>query len=90
VVAITDTNCDPDIIDYIVPGNDDAIRAIKLFVAHIADACLEGDARNKDMDAVKAQEQAAEKQAEATEPAEAAAEIPAEAPEAAVEASEAE
>ncbi len=64
VVAITDTNCDPDLIDYIIPGNDDAIRAIKLFVSHIADACLEGEARSKEQDAVKAQEQAAEKPAE--------------------------
>ena len=48
IVAVTDTNCDPDVIDYIIPGNDDAIRAIKLFVAHIADACLEGEAMRKD------------------------------------------
>ena len=48
IVAITDTNCDPDNIDYIIPGNDDAIRAIKLFVASFAEACLEGEAINKD------------------------------------------
>jgi small subunit ribosomal protein S2 len=42
VVAIVDTNCDPDVVDYIIPGNDDAIRAIKLFAAKIADAVLEG------------------------------------------------
>ena len=48
VVAVVDTNCDPDNIDYIIPGNDDAIRAIKLFVGNIADACLEGLARRKD------------------------------------------
>ncbi len=42
VVAITDTNCDPDLIDYIIPGNDDAIRAIKLITSKIADAVLEG------------------------------------------------
>ena len=42
VVAITDTNCDPDVIDYVIPGNDDAIRAIKLFTGAIADACLLG------------------------------------------------
>ncbi len=48
VVAITDTNCDPDMIDYIIPGNDDAIRAIKLFVAAMADACIEGEALRKD------------------------------------------
>jgi len=42
IIAIVDTNCDPDLIDYIIPGNDDAIRAIKLITSKIADACLEG------------------------------------------------
>ncbi len=42
VVAITDTNCDPTGIDYLIPGNDDAIRAIKLIVSRIADAVVEG------------------------------------------------
>ncbi len=42
VVGITDTNCDPDMIDYVIPGNDDAIRAIKLFAAKIADAAVIG------------------------------------------------
>lgn len=47
VVAIVDTNCDPDMIDYVIPGNDDAIRAIRLLSAKIADAVLEGsEARN--------------------------------------------
>jgi small subunit ribosomal protein S2 len=45
VVAIVDTNCDPDLIDYVIPGNDDAIRSIKLFTANIADACIEGNTR---------------------------------------------
>ncbi len=48
VVAITDTNCDPDMVDYPIPGNDDAIRSIKLITARIADACLEGGQRRKD------------------------------------------
>jgi small subunit ribosomal protein S2 len=48
VIAITDTNCDPDLVDYIIPGNDDAIRAIKLVTDRIADACLEGAAKRKD------------------------------------------
>ena len=48
IVAVTDTNCDPDVIDFIIPGNDDAIRAIKLFVAAFAEACMEGEAMNKD------------------------------------------
>ncbi len=42
VVAIVDTNCDPDEVDYVVPGNDDAIRAIRLFSSLMADACAEG------------------------------------------------
>ena len=42
IVAIADTNCDPDLIDYVIPGNDDAIRAIKLFTAKIADAAILG------------------------------------------------
>ena len=50
VVAIVDTNCDPDDIDYLIPGNDDAIRAIRLITAKIADACIEGrDLREKRM-----------------------------------------
>ncbi|MCC6765659.1 MAG: 30S ribosomal protein S2 [Deltaproteobacteria bacterium] len=44
VVAAVDTNCDPDVIDYKIPGNDDAIRAIRLFCTAIADAVLEGRA----------------------------------------------
>jgi len=43
-VAILDTNCDPDLVNYIVPGNDDAIRAIRLMAQKMADACLEGRA----------------------------------------------
>jgi len=42
VVAITDSNCDPDLITYVIPGNDDAIRAVKLLTGKIADACQEG------------------------------------------------
>ncbi|HKM02099.1 MAG TPA: 30S ribosomal protein S2 [Sedimentibacter sp.] len=42
VVAIVDTNCDPDEVDFVIPGNDDAIRAVKLLTATIADAVLEG------------------------------------------------
>lgn len=44
VVAVCDTNCDPDLIDYPIPGNDDAIRSVKLFCTLIADAILEGKA----------------------------------------------
>ena len=42
VVAVVDTNCDPDVIDHVIPGNDDAIRAIRLFTSKVADAVLEG------------------------------------------------
>ena len=42
IVAIVDTNCDPDEVDYVIPGNDDAIRAIKLIASTLADAVLEG------------------------------------------------
>jgi small subunit ribosomal protein S2 len=42
VIAVTDTNCDPDVVDYVIPGNDDAIRAIKLFASKIADAAILG------------------------------------------------
>ena len=78
IVAVTDTNCDPDVIDYIIPGNDDAIRAIKLFVNAIAEACLEGAAMAKDNDKVDPEE--AMKQAADIEAAAApeAAETPAE------------
>ena len=42
VMAVVDTNCDPEMIDYVIPGNDDALRAIRLFTSRIADAILEG------------------------------------------------
>ena len=42
IVAIVDTNCDPDEVDYVIPGNDDAIRAVKLIAGKLADAVLEG------------------------------------------------
>jgi small subunit ribosomal protein S2 len=47
VAAITDTNCDPDLIDFVIPGNDDAIRSISVICKRIADACLEGLDRRK-------------------------------------------
>ena len=70
IVAITDTNCDPDVIDYVIPGNDDAIRAIKLFVTAFAEACMEGDAMTKDdnVDAEEALKRAAQAEAAAMEP----------------------
>ena len=42
IVAIVDTNCDPDEVDYVIPGNDDAIRAVKLIAGAIANAIIEG------------------------------------------------
>ena len=42
VIAIVDTNCNPDVVDYVIPGNDDALRAIRLFASKIADAVIEG------------------------------------------------
>jgi len=41
VIAIVDTNCDPDDVDYVIPGNDDAIRAVKLITERLADAIIE-------------------------------------------------
>jgi small subunit ribosomal protein S2 len=49
IIAITDTNCDPDLIDYVIPGNDDAIRSIKLITQRIADAVVEGMQRRKEL-----------------------------------------
>jgi len=51
IVAMVDTNCNPQDIDYVIPSNDDAIRAIKLLVAKVADAVLEGKAMRKEEDA---------------------------------------
>jgi small subunit ribosomal protein S2 len=48
VIALVDTNCDPGVIDYVIPSNDDAIRAIKLLTSKVADAVLEGRALRKD------------------------------------------
>ena len=63
IVAIVDTNCDPDEIDYVIPGNDDAIRAVKLLSATMADAILEGRQGSTEV----AEEEAAEKENEETE-----------------------
>ncbi len=55
VLALVDTNCNPQNVDYVIPSNDDAIRAIKLLVAKIADAVLEGKAMRKDEDEMEAE-----------------------------------
>ena len=64
IVAIIDTNCDPDEVDYPIPGNDDAIRAVKLIAAKMADAVLEGKQGEQMTDAaVDAAEEATEEEA---------------------------
>jgi small subunit ribosomal protein S2 len=68
IVAIVDTNCDPDDIDYIIPGNDDAIRAIRLITSKMADACIEGQQLLKEKrqaEADKGEEQVSEIEAAA-------------------------
>ena len=64
VIAITDTNCDPDSVDFIIPGNDDAIRSIRLITGRIADACVEGLQRRKDNPAKESPPPQAGRQAE--------------------------
>ena len=80
VIAIVDTNCDPELIDHIIPGNDDAIRTIRLFASRIADAYLDG-AGHLDKEMAESEEtETAEAEVEATseEPAAAAESEPAE------------
>ncbi|MBR5277996.1 MAG: 30S ribosomal protein S2 [Clostridia bacterium] len=60
IVAIVDTNCDPDEVDYVIPGNDDAIRAIKLIAATLADAVIEGKQGEQLTDSSETAEAAAE------------------------------
>lgn len=64
IVALVDTNCDPDLIEYAIPGNDDAIRSIKLITVKVADACLLGQtvARDRASQAMAASEAAGETQ----------------------------
>ena len=50
VIGIVDTNCDPDDVDYVIPANDDAIRAVRLITSKMADAVIEGKIRAKAMD----------------------------------------
>ena len=64
IVAIVDTNCDPDEIDYVIPGNDDAIRAVKLIAGAMASAVIEGRDGSDVAEAEEAAEEKAEKVAE--------------------------
>ncbi len=67
IVSIVDTNCDPDEVDYIIPGNDDAIRAIRLISSKIAQACIDGKKRFKEKQQAEADKQAQEKETEKEE-----------------------
>ena len=60
IVAIVDTNCDPDEVDYVIPGNDDAIRAVRLIAGAVADAVIEGRQGEANAPAAEATEEAAE------------------------------
>ena len=80
VVAVVDSNCDPDVVDHIIPGNDDALRAIRLFTSKMADAILNGQAQYEQavMEAAKAADDAVAAEANAEEAA--AAEVASPAP----------
>ncbi len=73
VIGIVDTNCDPDEVDFVIPGNDDALRSIKLFAARVADAVLDGQAeresRRADQAAADAERAAADEAARVVRPA---------------------
>ncbi|MCI7584113.1 MAG: 30S ribosomal protein S2 [Christensenellaceae bacterium] len=75
IVGVVDTNCDPDLVDYVIPGNDDAIRAIKLFASLMADAVIEA---KQGVDAVAAAHAEANAEAAKEEKPEAVAEVKAE------------
>ena len=64
VVAVVDTNCDPDLIDYVIPGNDDAIRSIRLLTSKIADACIEGAQRLAEKEQAEADKAVAQEASE--------------------------
>ena len=67
MIAIVDTNCDPDVVDYVIPGNDDALRAIRLFASKISESVIEGQAVNKESaGAPKAQKEEPEDDTEQT------------------------
>lgn len=67
IIGIVDTNCDPDEIDYVIPANDDAIRAVKLLTSKMADAILEGKQGEETQEQVEQKEEVVEEKAEATE-----------------------
>jgi small subunit ribosomal protein S2 len=72
VIGVVDTNCDPDEVDFVIPGNDDALRSIRLFASRIADAVVDGRDRKQSIDAESAREAAEEAAASETDPRRAA------------------
>ena len=80
IIAITDTNCDPDLIDHVIPGNDDAIRAVKLLSGVIANAVIEANQGEAFVAEAPAEEEAAAAEEAAEAPAAEEAAAPAEAP----------
>ena len=70
MIAIVDTNCDPDFVDFVIPGNDDALRAIRLFTTKIADSVLEGQGMAKDASSQKSDKDENEGDEEGGEPRE--------------------
>ena len=66
IIAIVDTNCDPDEIDYVIPGNDDAIRAVKLIAGAMASAVIEGrQGQEEAVEETAAEEEVAAEETEA-------------------------
>lgn len=65
IVSIVDSNCDPDDIDYVIPGNDDAIRAIRLITSRLADACMQGRERRVERKQAEADKQETDDAADA-------------------------
>jgi small subunit ribosomal protein S2 len=72
VIGVVDTNCDPDQVDFVIPGNDDALRAIRLFAARIADAVISGRDMKQSVDAESAREAADDAAANESDPRRAA------------------
>jgi len=67
IIAITDTNCDPEEISQVIPGNDDAIRSVRLIVTRLVDAVMEGLEEHRQIELVQAQKAEVERQAQAEE-----------------------
>jgi small subunit ribosomal protein S2 len=91
IIAITDTNCDPEEISQVIPGNDDAIRSVRLIVTRLVDAVMEGLEEHHQIELVQTQKAEVERQAQAEEAriAAAKAEVEAEAARVAAAAAEA-